>query len=259
MDEAKSLVGAEAASVFLVDREQQELYSTVNSTGEELRIPIKSGVAGHVAHTGMPLIIQDAYADTRFNTAIDTKTGFKTRNILCVPVRGGMQAGIIGVAQLVNKVDSGVLAVRDGSNHTGTEKLDFTIADMQFLQVLAAQGGSAVVNSGMFSQMPSSPQGASRWLSRSSVLAMRDSPLPATSSTLAPTPDAGASEASVGAHAGVDHATRILIKPLLAAAFSNWEMDTLSLAELTGNKPLSVLAESLRRAWIDARVFFGSR
>ena len=71
MQEAKSLVGAEVASVFLVDRKRSELYSTVNSTGGELRIPIKSGVAGSVAYSGMPDIIQDAYKDCRFNTAGD--------------------------------------------------------------------------------------------------------------------------------------------------------------------------------------------
>jgi transcriptional regulator with GAF, ATPase, and Fis domain len=87
MQEAKSLVGAEVASVFLVDRKRRELYSTVNSTGGELRIPLKSGVAGAVAYSGMPLIVASAYEDSRFNTQVDSKTGFKTRSILCVPIR----------------------------------------------------------------------------------------------------------------------------------------------------------------------------
>ena len=45
-----------------------------------------AGIAGHVATTGETLNIADAYADPRFNQEIDTKTGFKTRAILCMPI-----------------------------------------------------------------------------------------------------------------------------------------------------------------------------
>jgi signal transduction protein with GAF and PtsI domain len=104
VDEARTLVGSEVASVFLVDTSRQELYSTVNSTGEELRVPITCGIAGHVASTGEPLIIPDAYSDPRFNKAVDMKTGFRTRNIMCVPMKV-KNGNVIGVAQLINKTD----------------------------------------------------------------------------------------------------------------------------------------------------------
>merc|ERR1711959_163830 len=103
MDEAKALVGAEVASVFLVDVERQELYSTVNSTKGELRIPITAGIAGHVATTGEPVVITDAYHDPRFNKIVDLKTGFKTRNMMCVPLKV-KKGAVIGVVQLINKV-----------------------------------------------------------------------------------------------------------------------------------------------------------
>ena len=67
IDEAKMLVGAEVASVFLVDEANQELYSTINSTAGEIRIPLTHGIAGHVATTGEVVNIQDAYQDERFN------------------------------------------------------------------------------------------------------------------------------------------------------------------------------------------------
>merc|ERR1719498_953034 len=115
MNEAKSLLGAEAASVFLVDSEKQELYSTVNSTGDEIRVPITSGIAGHVARTGESLSISDAYADPRFNRSNDAKTGFKTNGILCVPLKS-KRGEVIGVVQLINKAGAGLF----GQNRLST-------------------------------------------------------------------------------------------------------------------------------------------
>merc|ERR1719367_1936842 len=133
MEEAKSLVGAEVASVFLLDRSRKELFSTVNSTDSEIRIPLGSGVAGSVANTGIPLIIPDAYQDRRFNKEVDKNTGFKTCNLVCVPIK--VKGEVVGVAQLVNKVAGGVRSSRQGSD------LKFTVADQKFFEVLASQAG----------------------------------------------------------------------------------------------------------------------
>lgn len=170
MDEARSLVGAEVASVFILDHEQQELYSTINSTGGELRIPITSGIAGRVATSGIPLIVRDAYCDENFNAQIDAETGFKTRDIMCVPVQS-WKWGMIGVAELINKTDYGVLtsvgslgscssssgSSRDGpagantpASPTKPDVLHFTEEDQHFFQVLASQAAVAIVNSGLF-------------------------------------------------------------------------------------------------------------
>lgn len=59
-----------------------------------MRIPIGQGIAGHVATTGKLLNIQDAYSHPLFYRGIDEVTGFKTRNILCFPIRD--EKGIIG-------------------------------------------------------------------------------------------------------------------------------------------------------------------
>ena len=68
----------------------------------EIRFPRSTGVAGHVATTGETLNIPDAYADSRFNRDVDAKTGYVTRNLLCMPIRAA-NGDIVGVAQLVNK------------------------------------------------------------------------------------------------------------------------------------------------------------
>jgi len=110
MEEAKALVGAEVASAFLVDHARGELFSTVNSTGSEIRIPLAVGIAGHVATTGETVIINDAYADARFNKAVDRKTGLKTRNILCAPLTV-KKGSVIGVVQRINTTSSGATAL----------------------------------------------------------------------------------------------------------------------------------------------------
>jgi len=281
MQEARFLVGAEVASVFLVDRKRNELYSTVNSTGGELRIPIKSGVAGAVAYSGMPVIIRNAYSDTRFNAEVDSKTGFKTRSIMCVPIKA-WKGAIIGVAQLINKSSSGIVIHDEAEKAEDPDDFAFTMDDQQFLEVLAAQAGAAIVNSGMFESMPG-VSGAGRWpsppkcrspsltelrlrrpsqasitselpLSRASTLEAIPS-MPTKSISRRPSLDdknisnihAAATPGAVAIEedGGLSPKSIKMVEPLLTAAAESWEMDTLSLAELTDNRPLSTLGMHL--------------
>ncbi|XP_046854037.1 cGMP-dependent 3',5'-cyclic phosphodiesterase-like isoform X2 [Xenia sp. Carnegie-2017] len=109
---AKKLTQAEICSLFLVDKERQELVSKVffnhkaNDGGDEtkeVRVAFGQGIAGHVAQTGVMLNIKDAYSHPKFCKDIDRKTGFKTRNILCFPIRDEKE--VIGVGELINKIN----------------------------------------------------------------------------------------------------------------------------------------------------------
>lgn len=95
---------AERATLFLHDRDTGELFSRV-LRGEgvaEIRIPDRAGIAGAIFGAGAAEIIPDAYQDPRFNLEIDRRTGYRTRNMLCVPLRNrGGEA--IGVTQILNK------------------------------------------------------------------------------------------------------------------------------------------------------------
>jgi len=150
MQEATALIGAEAASVFLLDAVRQELYSTVNSTGSEIRIPITVGIAGSVARSGEPLVVPDAYADDRFDRNVDVKTGFRTRNILCVPLRD-RRGGVMGVAQLINKTGRPGC----GSSPSTREDSSFSADDRHFLMVFASQAAIAIANNEAFAALPS--------------------------------------------------------------------------------------------------------
>lgn len=99
---ARSVLDCERATVFVLDAARDELRSQVATGMNELRIPAKAGIAGSVAQTGEIINVPDAYADDRFNPEIDRKTGFKTRNLLTVPLNG-QDGARVGVLQVLNK------------------------------------------------------------------------------------------------------------------------------------------------------------
>ncbi|XP_074620831.1 cGMP-dependent 3',5'-cyclic phosphodiesterase-like isoform X2 [Acropora palmata] len=115
MTEARKLTNAERCSVFLWDKERDELVAkvfdgeipndgtSINGKEPEVRIPVTQGIVGCVATTGKMLNIKDAYSHPLFYKGLDEKTGFRTRNILCFPIKD--EEEVIGVAQLCNKIN----------------------------------------------------------------------------------------------------------------------------------------------------------
>ncbi|MDJ0706958.1 MAG: GAF domain-containing protein [Leptolyngbyaceae cyanobacterium MO_188.B28] len=101
------ILQAERTTIFMVDEEKQELWSKIaQGDGEkplEIRVPTRVGIAGHVAATGEYLNIPDAYADPRFDPSTDRKTGYRTLNILCMPVFS-TKKNVVAVVQLLNKI-----------------------------------------------------------------------------------------------------------------------------------------------------------
>ncbi|OHC66545.1 MAG: hypothetical protein A2045_05055 [Rhodocyclales bacterium GWA2_65_20] len=100
--------------------------------GARISLNMKLGIAGLVALTGQPLLIPDAHADPRFDASFDRRTGYRTRNILCVPLRGA-NADTLGVIQIINR--------RDG---------DFSAEDMALLTSVAGVVAIAVENALLF-------------------------------------------------------------------------------------------------------------
>ncbi len=101
---------ADRTSLFLVDRENQQLWMKIGQQagGElvDIRIPINTGIAGRVAMTGETLNVPDAYQEPAFNPEVDKQTGYRTRSILCAPIKDRM-GQVFAVAQLLNKGGDG--------------------------------------------------------------------------------------------------------------------------------------------------------
>jgi len=131
------LLNSERATVFLVNENEQLLYSRIGSGLEQTEIcfPITEGIAGHVARSGEVLIIDDPYNHPGFNKQIDIQTGFKTRNILCAPMQN-ISKKIIGVFQVLNKLDS-----------------SFSEDDKELLLALASISAAAIENARMLEEI----------------------------------------------------------------------------------------------------------
>lgn len=100
--------GADRGTLYLIDESKDELWSKVaqgRNNMVEIRLPIGRGLAGYVAKTGETVNIADAYKDPRFNPEIDKRSGYRTRNVLCMPMRN-KDGRIVGVFQLLNKHDT---------------------------------------------------------------------------------------------------------------------------------------------------------
>jgi sigma-B regulation protein RsbU (phosphoserine phosphatase) len=113
IDAMRDLLGAERATVFEYDRSSNELFTTVahgvgadTEVSEGIRIPATAGIAGECAQKRAIINVPDAYADPRFNQAVDRKTGFRTQSILAIPLVD-FDGELIGVAQVLNRVSGG--------------------------------------------------------------------------------------------------------------------------------------------------------
>jgi putative ABC transport system ATP-binding protein len=107
---------AERVTIFLVDAAKGTLRSRMalqeDGVSADIEIPITSGIAGYVARTGETMNVQDAYSHPAFNRDVDAKTGFRTKSILCMPIKD-MQQQVFAVAQLLNKSGGGTFSAED--------------------------------------------------------------------------------------------------------------------------------------------------
>ncbi|MEK7293935.1 MAG: GAF domain-containing protein [Nitrospirota bacterium] len=140
IEAATVLMNAETGSLLLMDEAAQELYFDValGEKGEgirQIRLKVGQGIAGAVAKTQQPEIINDCYSDPRFNPEGDKKTGFRTRNMVCVPVKA--KDKLLGVLQAINKKDVPF----------------FTQDDLQDFISLANQVGIAIDNANLYEEI----------------------------------------------------------------------------------------------------------
>ena len=135
-EEARDAVQADRCTVFLYDKNTDELWSKValGLGSHELRFNASQGLAGHVFRTGEIINIKDAYSDSRFNKEIDLKTGYTTKTILCMPIRN-IEQEIIGVFQILNKL-SGY----------------FTQEDEDILVAIGSSAGISLENAKLFAR-----------------------------------------------------------------------------------------------------------
>lgn len=141
VEESKTVLNAERATVFLVDRKKNELWSKVASGTQTIRIPLDKGIAGAVATSGHLLNIKDVYKDPRFNPDVDKKTGYRTRSMLAVPMFNAKNL-VIGVFQVLNN----------------KEKKHFDKQDQEILTLLSDQASGHVENAQLYQEVRKATQ-----------------------------------------------------------------------------------------------------
>jgi len=116
LESAAQMINAKASSLLILDRDTNTLYFKA-ATGEKkseikkYRVKLGQGIAGSVATSGKPLLIADVRKDKRWYSEISEYIAFETRSIACVPLK--MEGKIIGVVQVVDKVDASPMSVDD--------------------------------------------------------------------------------------------------------------------------------------------------
>ncbi|MFO8056683.1 MAG: GAF domain-containing protein [bacterium] len=137
MEAAVELLQCETGSLYLIDREKQELYFEV-ALGEkgdavkEIRLKMGEGIAGWVAQEGKSDLVADTSVDPRWASKVDKKSKFQTRNMVTVPVKS--KGEVIGVLQAINKLHG----------------RKFTEDDQRMLENLADQVGIALENARLY-------------------------------------------------------------------------------------------------------------
>jgi len=137
------LLNAERASLFLVDRDRQQLILRVSedvADGKTVRIALTSGIAGAAAMSGKAVRVADAYSDARFNRDVDRQTGFHTRSILCLPLHD-RTGSVFAVTQLLNRRDGQPFDEQDEARYA-----DFAASLSVLLESLVGMARSAVSN-----------------------------------------------------------------------------------------------------------------
>jgi signal transduction histidine kinase/putative methionine-R-sulfoxide reductase with GAF domain len=134
LDKITDALEADRATLYLLDETNQELVSRVvqGDAVRSIRLKIGHGIAGHVARTGKPLRVPDAYNDPRFSPEWDMSSGYRTRSILAAPMKNHLGT-TIGVVQVLNK-----------------KRGDFTDDDAEILAALATQAAVSIDNSRLF-------------------------------------------------------------------------------------------------------------
>lgn len=134
---ATDLTKADRGTLYLIDKEKNELWSKIAMGNEtkEIRLKIGEGIAGWVAQNRETVNIEDVSSDERFKSDFDKNSGYQTKSMLCFPLKN-REDEIVGVIQLLNS--------KNGK---------FTEMDEEFLSAISIQCSLALQNAEMLEKL----------------------------------------------------------------------------------------------------------
>ncbi|NHN31295.1 HD domain-containing phosphohydrolase [Paenibacillus agricola] len=134
-DMGREMIVSDRCTVWLLDKQRNELYSTVAHGVPPLRLPSDAGLVGYSITNGIPIFIDDAYENIELKDvlesgaiAMDLKTGYRTKALMVIPFRNN-EGEIMGAYQAVNKL---------------TEQEQFSQKDLEHLTLAASYAGKSL-------------------------------------------------------------------------------------------------------------------
>lgn len=167
LTQARQITGSDASSLYLVEQqpnEQKRLRFKLAQTASRPDIPLieftmpmdTTSIAGYVATTGEPLVIDDAYflppdVDYTFNRGVDEKYGYRTKSVLTIPMIDH-QDEVIGVLQLINRKrdPDAVLEHRDEFDR---QVIPYTKRLVELVSALAGQAAVSIENAKLYADI----------------------------------------------------------------------------------------------------------
>ena len=110
-DHTVKAMNADRCSIFLLDERNHEIYSRLSHGEEEIRFSADTGIAGECIRTGVCINISEPYKHPLFNKEVDQATGYKTENLICLPLTN-LEDKVIGCFEVINKKE-GAFAMAD--------------------------------------------------------------------------------------------------------------------------------------------------
>lgn len=164
LSQARQITGSDAGSLYVVETHEQDarrLRFTMSQNHSRPDIPLveftmpidHSSIAGYVASTGEPLVIDDNYflppdVEYTFNRSIDEKYGYRTKSTMTIPMKDHKDE-VIGVLQLVNrKRDYG--AQLAGPADVDAQVIPYTRRNVEIVSALAGQAAVSIENSQLY-------------------------------------------------------------------------------------------------------------
>jgi GAF domain-containing protein len=131
----RNIVGCDRGTVFVLEEGSGRLAAihADGGDGRSISLNMKLGIAGLTAVAGRSIRIDEAWEDSRFDRSVDQRTGYRTRSMLCVPLKS-TSGESIGVVQAINK-------------HAGP----FSEDDLATLEAVAGIVAIAIDNAMLFS------------------------------------------------------------------------------------------------------------
>ncbi|MFH1429653.1 MAG: GAF domain-containing sensor histidine kinase [Candidatus Margulisiibacteriota bacterium] len=154
LDVVMEVMQAEASSLLLTDKDTGELVFEVARGGKgvgpklkehKVRLKPGEGIAGQVAQSGEPLLVENVAQDKNWAGRVDASFGFKTTSIMCVPLK--VKGDVIGVLEVLNKKEGGY----------------FNNTDLEYLTLLANQIAVAIDNARVYGELEKANEELENW------------------------------------------------------------------------------------------------